>query len=566
MRVVVAGAQLVALSMTTASPALAQSATGGTSGTVEQEIRRPARPLSGGVPFRIEKPRTDDTTAAANAQSFHVRDIQIEGAKAIPLDRVRSVLTPYIGRDITLPELFKAADAVTALYASEGYPLSFAIVPEQDVTDQVVRFIVVEGSIARVLVDVAEGSDGVAARRAKGAVERRLAGLANSGPIRSRELESALLSVADLPGIRISSVIRPSAEKEGAADLLVSLSVDTFEAHATADNRLRDDFGTYRVGVGGSLRSAFAIGDELSVDLRSSVKPDAFRQWYVRYGMPLGLSGMRGFVSWSRAETQAVDGFLGTLDFSGEEAVWRVGGSVPLIRTRARNLSFTLEAAKIDSESGVLDVTLIKDSLRTVEAHLTYDWLDASGARTLIDGGLLQGLEGLGASRKGNPLASRSYGTPEFTALTLRAFREMPLYGSGLTLSLDLDGQIMLAGAALAPVECAYGGDRMGRGYAPGAIGGDHCVRGAAELRYSADLGPVRAEPFLFIDGAKVRQKGGLETDEARSAATGSVGGGLRAAAPFGLVGEAIVATPFKQRYADSARDVRFFFNLSWFF
>src|SRR5260370_31647540 len=98
------------------------------------------------------------------------------------------------------------ADAIREAYRAEGYPLSRAIVPPQDVAAGRIRVQVIEGHIAELVVK-GEGAETFGVRAA---LEPALA----EHPSRLSTLQRQLLLLNDRPGLRI---IDTQLEEIGAA-------------------------------------------------------------------------------------------------------------------------------------------------------------------------------------------------------------------------------------------------------------------------------------------------------------------------------------------------------------
>lgn len=541
-----------------ASPLAAQVANGGAGGTVERETRSAPRPLSRPPSLVVEKPRApgDD----AGLQPFRLAEIRIEGNKVLPIEQLRPKVATLEGRDVTLKDLSAAADAITQAYAQAGYAISFALVPEQDVQDGVARIVVVEGRVSKVTVEVDQRGALISTDAIVAAVQRRADQLVSGSPLKTADLDRVLWLISDLPGVRVLGVLQPSTDTEGAAQLVIKVAMDPASISFGLDNRLRAEFGREQYSAGLALNSVLAFGDSLSTGTIRSIAEDAFSYDYVRYQTPL-LGDLTVDVSLGRARSRGTRGLLGLLGFEGRENSAHAGLRVPILRSRSRNLIFSLSADAANTRSRLLGQTLTRDKVRSFAADLSYDWVSTDGATIAVGGTLTQGVEGLGSTRAANPVASRETGTPEFSFVAARFSYAKPI--GPLTLRMEADAQATVAGRLLAPVACTYGGQRVGRGYDPGVIAGDHCLRTTLELAQNFDLGLLRGELFSFADGAAVRQKGTLTDDERRAQRATSIGAGVRLATRFGLSGEAMVTLPMSRSLAPEGREPRFFFSLN---
>lgn len=73
-----------------------------------------------------------------------VRAIYFEGNQLIPTAALIPLVEEQQGKTVTLGELTQAAGRVTAYYRAHGYPLAYAYIPAQTISDGTVRFQVVE--------------------------------------------------------------------------------------------------------------------------------------------------------------------------------------------------------------------------------------------------------------------------------------------------------------------------------------------------------------------------------------------------------------------------------------
>ncbi len=120
-------------------------------GRERERFERPPVPLAqpGGpaiaVPGIEAPPGAGETTLV-------IRRIEIVGSTIYTAAQLRELYADLIGRKVTLQEVYDLAGRITAKYGGDGYVLSRAIVPTQelDPNGAVVRIQVVEGYIESV--------------------------------------------------------------------------------------------------------------------------------------------------------------------------------------------------------------------------------------------------------------------------------------------------------------------------------------------------------------------------------------------------------------------------------
>ena len=139
--------------------------------------------------------------------------------RSTPPSSCAELYADLIGRKVTLQQVYDLAQRITAKYGSDGYVLSRAIVPPQelDPNGAVVRIQVIEGYIDRVEwpPQLAAYRDFFSHYAAKITAER---------PVNINTLERYLLLAGDLPGLKFKNSLKPHPTKPGAATLVVEVT------------------------------------------------------------------------------------------------------------------------------------------------------------------------------------------------------------------------------------------------------------------------------------------------------------------------------------------------------
>jgi hemolysin activation/secretion protein len=134
--------------------------------------------------------------------------------------------------------IYDFAQRITAKYGADGYVLSRAIVPPQNLAprDAVVRIQVIEGYIDKVV-----WPEGLS--RYPNYFSYYAAMIIADRPVNVRTIERDMLLAGDLPGWKFSTTLKASENNPNAATLLVEVVYKPVEAIARLDNR-----GTRRAG------------------------------------------------------------------------------------------------------------------------------------------------------------------------------------------------------------------------------------------------------------------------------------------------------------------------------
>jgi len=82
-----------------------------------------------------------------------VREFQFEGHTVFPAQDLQTLAAPYTNREVTTEELERLRTAVTLLYVQRGYVTSGAVIPDQAVTDGLIRIQIIEGALTDINIE-----------------------------------------------------------------------------------------------------------------------------------------------------------------------------------------------------------------------------------------------------------------------------------------------------------------------------------------------------------------------------------------------------------------------------
>lgn len=82
-----------------------------------------------------------------------VREFHFEGQTVFPALELQALAAPYRNREVTTEDLERLRTAVTLLYVQRGYVTSGAIIPDQAVTDGLIRIHIIEGALADINIE-----------------------------------------------------------------------------------------------------------------------------------------------------------------------------------------------------------------------------------------------------------------------------------------------------------------------------------------------------------------------------------------------------------------------------
>jgi hemolysin activation/secretion protein len=496
-------------------------------GRIEQRFVPPPAPKAGVTIHQgLESTLPPDQ---AEKVVLKLRAIRIEGNTAFTDAELRDLFADQIGKKITLRDIFRIAAEITARYGKAGYTLSRAIVPPQDFNQSgaTVTIRIIEGYVDKVVwpEGISRYRDLFSSYAEKIIAER---------PVRVQTIERYLLLANDLPGLRFSSKLRASDQNPAASTLEVALEdEDHFSLLLGVDNRGTEGSGPFQPSAVATASNLLGLHEEFKFGyIAAGPQEHSNREEldYLTFGYHQVLSSeglafdVAGNASWGKPGTSD----LLLLDYQTDSL--NVSGimSYPLIRTRNTNLTGRVAFDWKNSESDFLGTLSTKDRLRIVRGELEFDHADEGNGVNQAILTLSQGIDGLGSTENGNPLASRSNGRVDFTKATLQLSRTQNLGGGNSAYVVGF-GQLA-ANPLLSSQECGYGGGWIGRSFEPSVVTGDHCALLLGELRHDFNvetLGLSRLQFYSFADYGSVWNIG-APLGTAKHDEGASAGGGLR--------------------------------------
>lgn len=447
------------------------------------------RAVSGGPIIRL--PSTE-APAGAEAIKLRVREVRITGSTVYGADTFAPLYADLVGREVTLQAVYDLARRITTRYGNDGYVLSRAIVPPQELNPRgaIVRIQVVEGYVDKVVwpAEVAKYRDFFSKYAAKIMADR---------PANIRTLERYLLLAGDLPGLRFRSSLKASETNPAASTLMVEVTEKPYDLLGRVDNRGSEARGPYQYYGSATVNNVSRIHEAFNITYAGTFQTRELQYLYASYRQVLNSEGLTAFLNGSFGWGKPGPPVAPILDYATRSGIAEAGLSYPVIRSRERNLTLTGLAFASDDQSDIFGDAFTRDRLRGVRARVDADIADPWRGINYVTVTISQGLNGFGAGKSDDPFAPHADGRIDFTKFEGTYSRLQPLVGS-LSAFVALYGQYALQPLVSSEL-CGYGGRYFGRAFDPSQFTGDHCWLALGELRYDLPLvAPYLSQAQLY--------------------------------------------------------------------
>ena len=441
----------------------------------------------------------------AQTQRFLVSGFTFIGNTQFSEAFLRRLVEPYLDLQLTLGELDRIADKITAFYRSAGFTVARAYLPVQRVEDGLVTIQIIEGSVESVLFK----NEG---RYSKQFLEPYLTPLMTANPgalVTDAALERQLLLLNDLPGLKARATLAPG-QKFGTSVVEVDTQEKLIGLTFGLNNSGSKASGRNRVDAGVELNNPLWLGDQLTFRaIRSS--DQLFRWNRLGYSLPIGKDGLRFSVS-RTATDYDLGGPFAALEIAGKVRSADATISYPFLRSRAKNVIGAVQWRETTSEQRVLGLPFSESKLPLLVGSLYANWVSADSSSQALSSTV-----STNALKRGNDSLTGENGQfmkvdVEWTYLT----------GAARNWDFFFRGKGVLSTSSVPDAEkFSIGGESSVRGYQPAIVRGDSGYQFTAELRrqFLVTSWPAYASVFWDLGGA--RNKGFLGFDRAASVGVG---------------------------------------------
>jgi len=492
------------------------------------EATPPAQPAppkkDAGVLPSTEAPRAP---ASADGPTLLVKGFRLAGNTIFPSDELLALVRPWVGKEAGTDQLLDAAEAVKNRYKDAGFFLTQVLVPAQEVPDGIVTLRVVEARIGETRAEV------VTQRVSPALVDGYMRLLPKGSPVTEQSVERPLLLLNDLPGVKVTSVLRPGAET-GEADLLVKM-VDEgrgFGGDAYVDNAGNRSTGYVRVGADLVANGLLGQGESWTLGGLASEHNGVD---LVRGGVtaPVGPYGTKATASLTYLHYNVLE--LPALNADGYAVVGSLNVQHPVIRSRNFNL-FAVgggDAKQLDDRTQG-GTNHNKRDLYIGHLGVTGDFRDERFGGSLNSFTLT--LTG-GDNRIRTPIDLSNDEDPTFGHKTSGLFghadadyQRLQAITDTTSMLLSMRGQFAFQNLDTSE-KSSLGGPRGVRAFAVGDGVGDDVFLGTVELRQRVPAWSLFNAPFVlsaFVDGGRYKNwHDPVSTDTDNTRTLGGYGVGL---------------------------------------
>ena len=143
--------------------------------------------------------------AGAEATNITIMSVSVEGATAYTQANLKQCYKNLLGKNVPLTSIWSIANCITEKYHQDGYFLSKAIVPPQEINSGSIKIDVIEGFISD--VHIAQNTEQLPSY-----IRSDIEKLKRSKPAKIKDIEEFLVLLNDLPGMKFEGILEPDKD------------------------------------------------------------------------------------------------------------------------------------------------------------------------------------------------------------------------------------------------------------------------------------------------------------------------------------------------------------------
>lgn len=323
------------------------------------------------IPAVIDRPFDIEEGPFVLVSEFRLLDAEDFPQFGVSIDEINTTILEKIKqsqpeRGFSIGELQEVADEITRYYRAKGLILSTAVIPIQTVASGTVDIQIFIGRLGRVIAESNEDYSESVLRKPF----LKLVGQ----PITQQNIEAALLTLTDYPGLSVFGVFQPG-QKVGEADMVLKVQEEKwYDVAYRADNHGLQETGRNRFRTTVDWNNPTGFADRLTATYQQTYNPKNNDYWALDYEVFLG----NGF-------TMGLGTFKNRFDIGGQFAINQISAESrnnsiyfdkTFIRSRQKNLSSRLSLTQKRSTTRTAGLQTNTDRLSVLELELNYDAVD----------------------------------------------------------------------------------------------------------------------------------------------------------------------------------------------
>lgn len=447
------------------------------------------------------------------ASLVYLSGVQIEGGTVYEFAEIAELFTHLLNRTVTLKDILAVTERITQRYQNDGYALSYAYLPQQNILSGEITVVLVEGYVSQ---HEMQGDIGPVMDRIKAMAQPIL----RERPLTKATFDRYTSLMSQIPGVSLVANVAPPKTTDGAVTLVTEARRRAFDGTASIQKDKGDDL---QVVASAISNSQTAVGEQVAVTTLLPPGKDHERYLRLDYSQYVSNNGTRlqtyvsgykseptnsliriqsnaAFDYSSRKNNRASIGVSHPFQISSQQIVTGVARVYGVDDERKYDLLATTPQPRVIKDA-------LKQSSKVRALALEGDWRQAQQKQMrVLSAGVYQGMNTLGAKSELELVGTK---IKDRTDLDFTRVRLSGLQTNNYADALQgvASGAVYWSRDTLPESEQVIFGDRnFARGYPSDQAYGDKGWGAGYELGYSIKLDEKwlrLVQPYAALDAAR---------------------------------------------------------------
>ena len=278
-------------------------------------------------------------TEQGDVISFELKKIVTDPSVVLTDAELDTIIKPYEGKQVELSDIYAIVNKINALYSEKGYVTCRAFLPQQTISDGIVKLMLVEGRTGTTVIN---GNTHTKSKYITNRLHLQAGDVAN---VKQLNKDMLLFNATNSTQLRI-------VMKAGALPNTTDYEITAYEPRQFGWTLMEDNAGSYssgayRTGLFFNTASLSGLCDSLSV---GTIYSEGTKAGSAMYSRSIGRSGTKLNLLYNSNSVKTVKGTDG-YDVLGHASSYTVGIVQPLAVTDKLRSELSLEYNKQDSKS-----------------------------------------------------------------------------------------------------------------------------------------------------------------------------------------------------------------------
>lgn len=300
---------------------------------------------------QVEGVKEQESQTVEDDLSFDLKNIETDKSEVLTQEEIDAIIAPYIGKNVTVKDLYKIIDTFNNTYAQKEYMTCHAFLPPQTIHEGTVKIHLVEGRTGNVTV---EGNKSTNTSYITSWFPLKKGEIANTG-----ELNNSLQRFNGTNDVALRIKMQAGQEPDTTDYVLYAFEPKRHSFTLYADNNGYESSGRYRYGFFYNWRSVTGRRDGFRL---SYIRSSGSNAYSLGYTSPLGTSGLKLDLDYTGNKNEVINGDLEPLGIEGDAKAYSVGLRYPFVVTSSQRVE--------------LGVSYLSQKSKTTLGHGQVTWLD----------------------------------------------------------------------------------------------------------------------------------------------------------------------------------------------